>query len=60
MFLLLQARLAQITEIIHVASLIHDDVVDDGAMRRGVPTLNAAHGSKTAVLAGDFLLARAR
>ena len=56
----LQARLAQITEIIHVASLIHDDVVDDGTMRRGIPSLNAAHGSKTAVLAGDFLLARAR
>jgi geranylgeranyl pyrophosphate synthase len=55
-----QARLAQITEIIHVASLIHDDVVDDGTMRRGIPTINAAHGSKTAVLAGDFLLARAR
>ena len=55
-----QARLAQITEIIHVASLIHDDVVDDGATRRGITTLNAAHGSKTAVLAGDFLLARAR
>jgi geranylgeranyl pyrophosphate synthase len=58
--LLPQARLAQITEIIHVASLIHDDVVDDGTMRRGIPTINAAHGSKTAVLAGDFLLARAR
>jgi geranyl diphosphate synthase len=56
----LQARLAQITEIIHVASLIHDDVVDDGTMRRGIPALNVAHGSKTAVLAGDFLLARAR
>lgn len=56
----LQARLAQVTEIIHVASLIHDDVVDDGTARRGIPTLNVAHGSKTAVLAGDFLLARAR
>ena len=55
-----QGALGQITELIHVASLIHDDVVDDGTMRRGIPTINAAHGSKTAVLAGDFLLARAR
>lgn len=46
-------------ELMHSASLIHDDVVDKGMVRRGVPTINATSGDKAAVLAADYLLARA-
>ena len=42
-------------ELIHVASLLHDDVIDYGLTRRGKPTANALHGNTIAVLAGDFL-----
>lgn len=51
-------RLAEITEMIHTASLVHDDVVDESAMRRGVPTVHSLFGSGVAVLAGDFLFAK--
>ena len=54
-----QRRLAEITELIHTASLLHDDVVDSSATRRSSPSANAAFGNKMAVLAGDFLLGRA-
>jgi hypothetical protein len=54
-----QQRLAEITEMIHTASLLHDDVMDHGEMRRGVRALNSVHGNKLAILAGDFLLSRA-
>ncbi|XWS73993.1 hypothetical protein CRYUN_Cryun02cG0177100 [Craigia yunnanensis] len=54
-----QQRIAEITEMIHVASLLHDDVLDDADKRRGVGSLNAVMGNKLAVLAGDFLLSRA-
>jgi hexaprenyl-diphosphate synthase len=54
----LQRRLAEITEMIHTASLLHDDVVDASDMRRGVPSASALFGNKLAVLAGDFMLAR--
>jgi len=46
-----------IGELIHAASLLHDDVVDESGMRRGKPSINALHGNKTAVLSGDYLLA---
>lgn len=52
-------RLAEITEMIHTASLLHDDVIDESATRRSLPSANAAFGNKMAILAGDFLLARA-
>ncbi|RZC66250.1 hypothetical protein C5167_009943 [Papaver somniferum] len=52
-------RVAEITEMIHVASLLHDDVLDDANTRRGVPSLNYCMGNKLSVLAGDFLLSRA-
>lgn len=55
----LQRRLAEITELIHTASLLHDDVIDSADTRRGVSSVNAVFGNKLAVLAGDFLLARA-
>lgn len=51
-------RLAEITEMIHTASLIHDDVVDESQMRRGVPTVHSLFGNGVAVLAGDFLFAQ--
>jgi geranylgeranyl pyrophosphate synthase len=54
-----QQRIAEIAETIHVASLLHDDVLDDAETRRGVLSLNAQAGNKLAILAGDFLLARA-
>ncbi|KAJ7070624.1 terpenoid synthase [Mycena amicta] len=54
-----QRRLAQIVEMIHVASLLHDDVIDRSALRRGVPSAPAAFGNKLSVLGGDFLLGRA-
>lgn len=54
-----QARLAQIVEMIHVASLLHDDVIDASPLRRGAPSAPAHFGSKLSVLAGDFLLGRA-
>ena len=52
-------RLAEVTELMHVASLLHDDVIDGAEIRRGNPSLNRVAGNKLAILAGDFLLARA-
>lgn len=46
-------------ELTHLATLYHDDVIDETMMRRGVPTANVRYGNSIAVLAGDFLLARA-
>lgn len=54
-----QRRLAEITEIIHTASLLHDDVIDSSITRRSSPSANVSFGNKMAVLAGDFLLGRA-
>jgi hexaprenyl-diphosphate synthase len=54
-----QLRLAQIVEMIHVASLLHDDVIDQSPLRRGAASAPAAFGNKLAVLGGDFLLGRA-
>lgn len=54
-----QIRLAQIAEMIHVASLLHDDVIDDSPLRRGVPSSPAHFGNKLTILGGDFLLGRA-
>jgi heptaprenyl diphosphate synthase len=46
-------------ELVHLGSLYHDDVIDEADTRRGVPTVNARWGNIVAILAGDFLLARA-
>ena len=51
--------LAAAVELIHMASLVHDDVVDQTYRRRGVPTASAQWGSKVSVLGGDYLLAKA-
>lgn len=46
-----------VAELIHAASLLHDDVVDNANIRRGKPTASALFGNKTAILSGDYLLA---
>ena len=51
-------RRAEITEMIHTASLVHDDVVDESATRRGVATVHSQFGNRVAILAGDFLFAQ--
>eukprot|EP00798_Chlamydomonas_sp_ICE-L_P017881 gene17881-24272_t len=51
-------RLAEITEMIHTASLVHDDVLDECSIRRGAATINSTYGTRIAVLAGDYLFAQ--
>lgn len=51
--------LATAIEFIHTATLLHDDVVDESAQRRGRPTANLLWDNKSSVLVGDYLLARA-
>ncbi|MEA2073525.1 MAG: polyprenyl synthetase family protein [Campylobacterota bacterium] len=51
--------LAAIVELIHGASLLHDDVIDEAMTRRGVTSVNATEGSKTAVMLGDILYSKA-
>ena len=53
-----QRRLAEITEMIHTASLVHDDVLDDCDTRRGADTIHTLYGTRIAILAGDFLFAQ--
>lgn len=50
---------AVVVELTHLATLYHDDVMDEAAVRRGVPSANARWGNSVAVLTGDFLFARA-
>ena len=49
-------RSAVTLELLHTASLVHDDVVDESGERRGLPSVNAVYGNKVAVLVGDYLL----
>ncbi len=51
--------LAQLTELIHSASLVHDDLIDEAAVRRGKETCHLKWGSKLSVIIGDFLFAQA-
>lgn len=51
--------LAAATELVHTASLLHDDVVDESTMRRGLATANEIWGNTASVLVGDFLYSRA-
>jgi len=51
--------LAAVVELIHAASLLHDDVIDEAMTRRGVPSVNASEDSKTAVMLGDILYSKA-
>lgn len=51
--------LAACVEFIHTATLLHDDVVDESGLRRGVPTANSVWDNKASILVGDFLFSRA-
>ncbi len=51
-------QVAGMMQMIHDATLLHDDVVDDGQVRRGAPTVNRLWGNESAVLLGDFVLSR--
>lgn len=53
------AMVGAAVEFVHMATLVHDDVVDNTATRRGKPTANAVFGNGVAVLCGDYILARA-
>jgi len=46
-------------ELLHTASLVHDDVVDESSERRGLPSVNAIYNNKVSILSGDYLLATA-
>jgi heptaprenyl diphosphate synthase len=52
-------KAAEVVEITHLASLYHDDVMDDAKLRRGVPAVHEVWGNSVAILAGDLLFARA-
>jgi geranylgeranyl pyrophosphate synthase len=52
-------RAAAATELVHMATLVHDDVLDDAPLRRGAPTVFATAGRERAVATGDLLLSRA-
>jgi len=51
-------KLAAALEMLHMATLAHDDVIDDSPLRRGLPALHSRYGKRDAVLMGDFLLSR--
>lgn len=51
-------KLAAIVELIHAASLLHDDVIDDADTRRGEASINALFGNKTAIMLGDILYSK--
>jgi len=52
-------RLGAVVEIIHTATLVHDDVIDEADVRRGKPSINLRWGNQTSVLAGDWLYMQA-
>ncbi len=51
--------LAVAGELLHIASLVHDDIIDRDSTRRGVPTVHAKYGEEAAILAGDAIIAKA-
>lgn len=55
---LIAIKTAAIVEMIHAASLLHDDVIDDAFIRRGKASLNAIYGNKTAIMLGDVLYSK--
>lgn len=55
---LVVVKTAAVVEMIHAASLLHDDVIDDAYTRRAKPSLNALYGNKTAIMLGDILYSK--
>jgi octaprenyl-diphosphate synthase len=53
------AQLAAVVELIHLATLVHDDSVDHSVLRRGMPTINALFSHQVSVIMGDYLYSRA-
>ena len=51
--------LAAVVEMVHMATLVHDDVLDEADLRRRCPTINRLHGNEAAVLLGDYLISHA-
>lgn len=51
-------RLCAVIELIHLASLLHDDVIDESALRRGKPSINSIFGTKNAIMLGDILYSK--
>ncbi len=51
-------KLASIVELIHAASLLHDDVIDDAMLRRNKPSINATYGNKVSIMLGDILYSK--
>lgn len=51
-------KLASIVELIHAASLLHDDVIDDAMLRRNKPSINATYGNKISIMLGDILYSK--
>jgi len=51
--------IAAVTEMVHLATLVHDDVLDEARLRRGRDTLNTLHGNEAAVILGDLLISHA-
>src|SRR5262249_28161142 len=51
--------LAAVVEMIHTATLVHDDVLDDASIRRRAPTINASWGNQASILLGDYLFTHA-
>ncbi|MFO8016932.1 MAG: geranylgeranyl reductase family protein [Candidatus Woesearchaeota archaeon] len=52
------ARLAPVFELLHTASLVHDDIIDNAGIRRGKKTLHNLHGTGKAIVAGDYLIGK--
>jgi len=55
---LLAVKTAAVVEMIHAASLLHDDVIDEAFVRRRQPSINALYGNKTAIMLGDVLYSK--
>ena len=53
------ARVAAAVELIHLASLVHDDVLDGASLRRNKPTLNATMGNDVSIAFGDYIYSKA-
>ena len=52
-------KIAVTLELIHMATLVHDDVIDEAELRRGKPTIKSVYGNRVAMYTGDYILARA-